>query len=100
MKKSLQTLPVKHHRRQDDPGEFTIRRLIESDLSNFRAIRLEALQHPPEAFGASYEEWHRKPDNFFTDRLRNHHIFGGFDAAARMQGMIGVSHNPSHTATL
>ncbi|HFH2546577.1 TPA: hypothetical protein ACGJN3_003626 [Klebsiella aerogenes] len=35
---------------------FTVRRIIESDLDDFRKLRLEALRLHPEAFGASYEE--------------------------------------------
>jgi len=33
-----------------------------SKLIDFRSIRLKALQHLHEAFGASYKEWHRKPE--------------------------------------
>lgn len=44
MKKSLQTLPVKHHRRQGDPGEFTIRRWIKTD--RFQINKAESATTP------------------------------------------------------
>ncbi|WJV54900.1 GNAT family N-acetyltransferase [Prodigiosinella aquatilis] len=84
--------------------EFMIRRIIESDLSNFRRVRLEALRLHPDAFGASYEDWSQKPDHFFADRLRTNHVFGGFDTDNLLQGMIGVSSTSSaklsHVATI
>lgn len=58
---------------------FTIRRLNESDMDDFRRVRLEALRLHPEAFGASWEEWSLKPDQFFAERLRNNVVFEGFD---------------------
>ncbi len=45
---------------------FTVRRIDESDLEDFRRVRLEALRLHPDAFGASYEDWSQKPAPFFA----------------------------------
>jgi len=83
---------------------FTVRRIIESDLDDFRELRLEALRLHPEAFGASYGECSQKPMQFFAERLLTSHVFGGFDVNNSLQGMIGVSRNSllklSHVANI
>lgn len=43
---------------------FTMRRINESYLNDFRRVRLEALLLNPNAFGASYEDWSQKPATF------------------------------------
>lgn len=83
---------------------LTVRRIVESDLDNFRKLRLEALRLHPEAFGASYEECSQKPLQFFAEQLRTSYVFGGFDVHNTLQGMIGVSRSPlpklSHAANI
>lgn len=83
---------------------FTVRHLVESDLDDFRKLRLEALRLHPDAFGASYEECNQKPLQFFAEQLRTSHIFGGFDVHNTLQGMIGVNRSPlpkmSHIANI
>lgn len=83
---------------------FTVRRISESDLDDFRKLRLEALRLHPEAFGASYEECSQKPLQFFAEQLRASHGFGGFDVHNTLQGMIGVNRSPllklSHVANI
>ncbi|MBP2171702.1 ribosomal protein S18 acetylase RimI-like enzyme [Erwinia toletana] len=83
---------------------FTVRRIIESDLDDFRKLRLEALRLHPEAFGASYGECSQKPMQFFAEQLLTSHVFGGFDANNSLQGMIGVSSHSllklSHVANI
>lgn len=83
---------------------FTVRRINESDLEDFRRVRLEALLLHPEAFGASYEDWSQKPVPFFAEKLRTNYVFGGFDLHNTLQGLIGLSFSTSpklnHVATL
>ncbi|KHJ69246.1 hypothetical protein QU24_04805 [Pantoea rodasii] len=83
---------------------FMVRRITESDLGNFRELRLEALRLHPDAFGASYEECSHKPLQFFAEQLRASDIFGGYDHHNILQGMIGVSRSQlsklSHVANI
>lgn len=83
---------------------FKIRRIIESDLDDFRKLRLEALRLHPEAFGASYDECSQKSLQFFAEQLSTSHVFGGFDVNNTLQGMIGVSRSSllklSHVANI
>lgn len=83
---------------------FTVRRINESDLDDFRRVRLEALLLHPDAFGASYEDWSHKTAPFFAEKLRTNYIFGGFDLHNTLQGLIGLSFNTSpklsHVATI
>lgn len=84
--------------------KFTVRRITESDLGDFRELRLEALRLHPDAFGASYDECTLKPLHFFAEQLRNSHVFGGFDLHNTLQGMIGVNRSSlpklSHVANI
>ncbi|MBS5775308.1 MAG: GNAT family N-acetyltransferase [Enterobacter cloacae] len=84
--------------------EFTIRRLTERDLDDFRVLRLEALRLHPEAFGMSYSECNQKPTHFFAEQLQASDVFGGFDVHNTLQGMIGVNRNSlqklSHVANI
>lgn len=83
---------------------FTVRRINESDLEDFRRVRLEALLLHPDAFGASYEDWSQKPAPFFAEKLRTNYVFGGFDLHNTLQGLIGLSFNTSpklsHVSTI
>lgn len=83
---------------------FTVRRINENDLDDFRRVRLEALLLHPDAFGASYEDWSQKPAQFFAEKLRANYVFGGFDLHNTLQGMIGLSCSTSpklsHVATI
>ncbi|MCW2107148.1 UNVERIFIED_ORG: ribosomal protein S18 acetylase RimI-like enzyme [Rahnella aquatilis] len=83
---------------------FKVRRIIESDLADFIKLRLEALRFHPNAFGASYEDWKEKPEQFFANRIQTDCVLGGFDAHNLLQGMIGVSNissaKLSHVATI
>ncbi|MGC0876408.1 GNAT family N-acetyltransferase (plasmid) [Pantoea agglomerans] len=83
---------------------FTVRRINESDLEDFRRVRLEALLLHPDAFGASYEDWNQKPASFFAEKLRINYVFGGFDLHNTIQGLIGLSFSTSsklnHVATI
>ncbi|PWK94309.1 hypothetical protein C7431_11145 [Pantoea allii] len=83
---------------------FTVRRINESDLEDFRRVRLEALLLNPGAFGASFEDWSQKPAQFSPGKLRTNYVFGGFDLHNTLQGMIGLncstSPKPSHVAAI
>ena len=48
----------------DVPNALVIRKLILPDVEAYKAIRLEALQTTPEAFGSSYEEEVNDHDRF------------------------------------
>ncbi len=67
----------------------TIRRLSEPDAADFRAIRLEALQRHPEAFGATYADEAAQSLKFFSDRLKSSAVFGGFEGSALL-GIAGL----------
>lgn len=69
---------------------FTVRRITESELGDFRELRLEALRLHTEAFGASYTECSQKPIQFFAEQLRNSYVFGGFDAHNILQDMTNL----------
>lgn len=68
-----------------------IRQLAATDADAFRTIRLDGLRRHPEAFGASFEEESRLPLADFATRLRADTVWGGFDEAGTMQGVIGLA---------
>jgi len=69
-----------------DPA-ITIRRLQPDDAESYRAIRLEGLEHHPEAFGASFEDEAAQSLDWFAERLRSRGVFGAF----RDGELVGVA---------
>ena len=69
---------------------FTLRRLVASNSGRYRDLRLEGLRLYPEAFGASWEDEVVQPLAWFTDRLARGSIFGGFDGAGTLLGVVGL----------
>jgi len=70
--------------------------LAPHEWPEYRELRLEALEHEPQAFGSSYQSMVSRPDEYFEDRLRQ--VKTGGDNRllfARSQenlvGMIGSS---------
>ncbi|MFM1652431.1 GNAT family N-acetyltransferase [Brevibacillus sp. B_LB10_24] len=66
-----------------------IRALGPEDANLYRSIRLEALQHHPEAFGSSYEEEKEFSVEKFAGRLQEEHsfTFGAFENG-RLFGVV------------
>ena len=60
------------------PMSFEVRPLRADEPALYRDIRLEALRTHPEAFGASFDNEAAQPLAFFSGRLANNVIFGGF----------------------
>lgn len=76
-----------------------IRRLTPEDAPPFRTLRLSALLGEPTAFGSSYEEEAAFSSEVFADRLAEHPdqgIFGAFDDAARLIGMVALRRERMH----
>lgn len=68
-----------------------IRRLVESEWQAYRALRLEALETNPEAFGATLEETLTRPVESWTNRLKpdpNNFLLGAWEGD-RLVGMVG-----------
>ncbi|TXL72192.1 GNAT family N-acetyltransferase [Vineibacter terrae] len=74
------------------PG-ITIRRLMAADAADYRAIRLEALQRAPQAFGSTYVAEAARPVAAFAERLTGSVVFGAY-AAAGIVGMAGLARSP------
>jgi len=73
-------------------GRFAVRRLLPADAPAFRALRLEALEHHPEAFGASLEEEAAADNAFFATRLAGNAIFGGsLPGAPQLGGIMALA---------
>jgi ribosomal protein S18 acetylase RimI-like enzyme len=68
-------------------ADIEIHRLSADDAELFRDIRLEALQHNPEAFGSTFEAEKDKPLTWFSERLGASHVHGAFCAAK----LIGIA---------
>ncbi len=71
------------------PG-ITIRRLIEADAADYRAIRLEALQRAPQAFGSTHAAEASRPVAAFAERLAGSVVLGAY-AAPGIVGMAGLA---------
>ena len=67
-----------------------IRTLTEDDAAPYRALRLEALQTNPEAFGSSYEETAARPLSATVERLRAQQTPGSFSLGAFDGALIGT----------
>ena len=59
-------------------NNYQIRSLELNDWTQFRLLRLEALQQHPEAFGASLEEEFLLTDEMFREGYSKSEIFGAF----------------------
>jgi len=66
-----------------------VRRLGEADVEEYRAIRLEALAHAPEAFGSTLAREQAFARADFLARLTGGTVFGAFEAAA-LAGIAGL----------
>jgi GNAT superfamily N-acetyltransferase len=77
----------RHQKRQDSGMEFVIRPLRPDEAEVYREIRLEALRLHPEAFVSSHDEEAARPLAFFSGRLTDNAVFGGF----RGEALLGVA---------
>jgi ribosomal protein S18 acetylase RimI-like enzyme len=75
---------------------YSIRRLTRDDVAAYRAIRLEALTHHPEAFASSAEEFEQRTDDQLRQTLEGLTIYaailpdgslGGMNAFLRANGV-------------
>jgi ribosomal protein S18 acetylase RimI-like enzyme len=67
---------------------FDICRLYGADAHDYRKIRLEALEHSPEAFGSTYDVERERPMSVCKDRLATSVVFGAY-AEDIIVGMAG-----------
>lgn len=51
-------------------GDVLIRKATLADVDGYRALRLEALQNHPIAFGQSYEDIVARPSSYWVERLQ------------------------------
>jgi len=72
-------------------ADLQIRALTDAEIDAilYRDIRLEALKANPEAFGSSYETEAAQPLSWFSDRLANSSVLGGF-RGAELVGIVGL----------
>ncbi|MEM6903172.1 MAG: GNAT family N-acetyltransferase [Pseudomonadota bacterium] len=68
---------------------WTIRILNRTDASDYRALRLEALERDPIAFGATLEEDQEKSRPWFRRSLNEHTVFGASDADGKLIASAG-----------
>jgi ribosomal protein S18 acetylase RimI-like enzyme len=66
----------------------SVRLLRPDEAEAFRAIRLEALEHAPEAFGSMLADEASQPLAWFRERLDGRAVFGALDGPA-LVGMAG-----------
>jgi ribosomal protein S18 acetylase RimI-like enzyme len=69
---------------------ISVRSLGAEDGEKYRAIRLEALERHPEAFGSTFEAEAAQPPKWFSARLRSSTVFGAF-LRAELVGIAGFS---------
>ena len=67
----------------------TIRQLGVGDAEAFRAIRLEALQDSPEAFGGDFNDESQQPIESFIRQITHSAIYGAFEADV-LCGVVGL----------
>lgn len=80
-----------------------IRQLSETDVLDWKTIRLEAVKLHPESFGGSFEEDASKSDNEFAEGLRRNIVFASYEGGkiAACVGFFVFSHlKMQHRGTL
>ena len=94
---------------QSEQNGITVREVRESDLAQYRDLRLEALKAAPLAFGADYQESLALPGSAWLERIRqnvNNHFAALFVAEQNgvLVGMTGVRRDygvkSQHNATV
>ena len=73
---------------------IVVRRLLPTEAELFRAIRLEALQAHPSAFGAALETEAGKPGVWFAQTLGDNAVFAAW-RAADLLGIAGYHREPT-----
>jgi ribosomal protein S18 acetylase RimI-like enzyme len=71
-------------------ADTTIRRLIPTDASSFRAIRLEALKLNPEALGSTFAAENKLDVAWFAGRLEDAQVLGAF-RDSELVGTVGFA---------
>jgi len=81
---------------------FTIRTIEQEETSSFWELRLEALLLHPTAFGSSYEEAKKTPEDVIRERLRsddNGFVLGAYSSDnGQLVGMVGFKRETSMKA--
>jgi ribosomal protein S18 acetylase RimI-like enzyme len=67
---------------------MVIRQLSETDIADWRTIRLEAVELHPEAFGGSFEEEKLRSNNEFAEGLRRNIVFASYEGMS-IAGCVG-----------
>lgn len=57
---------------------YLVRLLVGADAAEYRALRLEALEHRPDLFSASYAEDQGLPVTRYQGAMAENRIYGGF----------------------
>ena len=82
---------------------FTVRPMTKADAAAYREIRLEALQHHPEAYAGDYESAAAYPHEHWENRLAAGRSFGA-EADGSLIGIMAYTVNDApklrHIATL
>jgi ribosomal protein S18 acetylase RimI-like enzyme len=76
----------------------SIRRLLPAEAPLYRAIRLEALERDPDAFGSTFEREAAEPLTWFVERLANAVVFGAWHTGA-VVGTAGLYWATDETAS-
>jgi RimJ/RimL family protein N-acetyltransferase len=73
------------------PQKFLkVRRLEAQDVAEYRELRLEGLKGHPAAFLSSWEDEADKPIAWWTERLQNNAVFGGWIGDSSLLGVAGL----------
>jgi ribosomal protein S18 acetylase RimI-like enzyme len=85
-----------------DPTPIQIRHLTSADAMLYRAIRLEALEHDPEAFGSTLDAERDQHIDWFKARLEGSVVFGALrdGEAVGTAGIYFDTAMPPRTGTL
>jgi ribosomal protein S18 acetylase RimI-like enzyme len=65
-----------------------VRRLTETDLGDYRQLRLSALRTTPDAFGSTYDAEAAQPDEQHARRLATSVVFGAY-SEDQIVGILG-----------